>query len=78
LKDYVKIYTIKGMIITKYAMAALEAMLPANNFLRVHRSFLISIDKIDSFTTDEIDIRGQLIPVGKLYRQQALRILNNI
>lgn len=78
LKDYVKVYTMKGMIITKYAMAALEAMLPANNFLRVHRSFLISINKIDSFTTDEINIRGQLIPVGKLYRQQALKTLNDM
>jgi len=76
LKDYVKVYTIKGMIVTKYAMAALEAMLPANNFLRVHRSFLISINKIDSFTTEEIEIRGQMIPLGKLYRQQAIKKLS--
>lgn len=68
----------KGVIITKYAMAALEAILPANNFLRVHRSFLISINKIDSFTADEIDIRGQPIPVGNFYKQQALEILNDI
>lgn len=76
LKDYVKIYTIKGMIITKYAMAALEAMLPANNFLRVHRSFLISINRIDSFTGDDIEIQSKLIPLGKLYRQHALKMLN--
>ena len=76
LKDYVKIHTIKGMIITKYAMAALEAMLPAKNFLRVHRSFLISINKVDSFTSDDIEIQGQLIPLGKLYRQQVLKMLN--
>ncbi len=76
LKDYVKVYTIKGMIITKYAMAALEAMLPANDFLRVHRSFLISVNKIDSFTTEEIEISGQKIPLGKLYRQQAIKKLD--
>jgi DNA-binding LytR/AlgR family response regulator len=78
LKDYVKIHTAKGTVITKYAITSLEAMLPSNAFLRVHRSFLISTDKINSFTTDEIDIQGHLIPVGKLYRQQALKMFNKI
>jgi DNA-binding LytR/AlgR family response regulator len=78
LKDYVKVHTVKGTIVTKYAMAALEAILPANNFVRVHRSFLISTDKINSFTADEIDIQGHLIPVGKLYGQQALKMFNKI
>jgi len=78
LKDYVKIHTAKATVVTKYAMASLEAMLPANAFLRVHRSFLISTDKINSFTADEIDIQGHLIPVGKLYRQQTLNMFNKI
>lgn len=77
LKDYVKVHTIKGMVVTKYAMVSLEAMLPANNFLRIHRSFLISIDKIDSFTADEIDVQGRLLPIGKLYRQQTLKMLTS-
>jgi len=76
LKDYVKIHTTKGTVITKYAMAALEAMLPAASFLRVHRSFLVALDKIDSFTSDDIGIQGQLIPIGKLYRQRAIKLLN--
>ncbi|GAB3690623.1 LytTR family DNA-binding domain-containing protein [Spirosoma flavus] len=76
LKDYVRIHTIKGSIITKYAITALEAMLPSPSFLRVHRSFLVSLDKIDSFTADQIAIGGHLIPIGKLYRQQTLKLLN--
>ncbi|AKD53663.1 chemotaxis protein CheY [Spirosoma radiotolerans] len=77
LKDYVRIHTTKGAIITKYAITALEAMLPGTSFLRVHRSFLVSLNKIDSFTSEEIAIRDHLIPIGKLYRQQALNLLNH-
>lgn len=76
LKDYVKIHTTKGTVITKYAMSALEAMLPSTSFLRVHRSFVVALEKIDSFTSDDIEIQGQLIPIGKLYRQEVIKLLN--
>ncbi|GAB3787538.1 LytTR family DNA-binding domain-containing protein [Spirosoma horti] len=76
LKDYVQLHTTKGSIITKYAITALEAMLPGPSFLRVHRSFLVSLDKIDSFTIDQITIGTHSIPIGNLYRQQALKLLN--
>lgn len=76
LKDYVKIHTTKGAVITKYAMSALEAMLPSTSFLRVHRSFVVALEKIDSFTSDDIEIQGQLIPIGKLYRQEVIKLLN--
>jgi DNA-binding LytR/AlgR family response regulator len=78
LKDYIKIYTPKGVVITKYTMATLESMLPATSFLRVHRSFLIPVDKISSFTLDEVDVRGKLIPIGKIYRQQVFKLLNSM
>ncbi|MBE9663032.1 LytR/AlgR family response regulator transcription factor [Mucilaginibacter myungsuensis] len=74
LKDYVKINTTKGPVITKYAITSLEAMLPAS-FIRVHRSYLIALDKIDSYTQDEINIGIDVIPIGKLYRMQVLNIL---
>lgn len=76
LKDYVKIYTIKGPVITKYAISSLEAMLPAALFLRVHRSYLIAIDKIDAYTHQDINISNSLIPIGKVYRQVVLMALN--
>jgi len=77
LKDYVKLHTINGTVITKYAMAALEAMLPATSFLRVHRSFLISLNKIDSFTSEEITIKENRVPIGKLYKQQVMNRLTS-
>ncbi len=75
LKDYVKIYTTKGSIITKYAISSLEAMLPAVSFIRVHRSYLVALGKIDSYTSDEINISSNVIPIGKLYRMQVLNVL---
>lgn len=76
LKDYVRIHTTKGPVVTKYAMASLEAMLPGTAFLRVHRSYMVAIDKMDAFTPEGVDIKGNFIPIGKLYRQQVLKALN--
>jgi DNA-binding LytR/AlgR family response regulator len=75
LKDYVKIYTTKGPVITKYAITSLEAMLPATVFLRVHRSYLVAIGKIDAYTHEEVNISNSIIPIGKIYRQQVLKAL---
>jgi DNA-binding LytR/AlgR family response regulator len=70
----VKIHTAPGVIVTKHALSALEAMLPSS-FLRVHRSFIVSLSKINTFTQEEIGIQQNLIPIGKLYRQQVLKVL---
>lgn len=63
-----KIYTTKGQVITKYAIAALEAMLPGTAFVRVHRSYLVALNKMDSYTHEEINIGKGVIPIGKFYR----------
>lgn len=75
LKDYVRINTTKGPVITKYAITSLEAVLPSLSFIRVHRSYLVSLDKIDSYTQDEISIANIIMPIGKMYRMQVLGIL---
>ncbi|WP_345951586.1 response regulator [Mucilaginibacter sp. PAMB04274] len=75
LKDYVRINTTKEPVITKYAITSLEAMLPSSSFIRVHRSYLVALDKIDSYTQDEITISNNVIPIGKIYRLQVLNIL---
>jgi two-component system LytT family response regulator len=76
LKDYVRIVTEKGPIITKYSIAALEVMLPEESFIRTHRSFIAALDKITSFTHETLEIQQYQIPVGKLFRQQVLKCLN--
>ena len=78
LKDYVRIRTTTTDVITKHSMAALEAILPSGRFVRIHRSFIAAIDKIDSFTPEQIEIRQAQLPVGKLYRLQVMKALEKL
>lgn len=76
MKDYVKVYTGNGTIITKQSITAMEAMLPEQSFVRTHRSFIASVDKIKSFTTELIEIEKTEIPIGKLYRNNVMKVLS--
>jgi DNA-binding LytR/AlgR family response regulator len=75
MKDYIKIFTANGTIITKQSITAIEAMLPEKEFIRTHRSFIASVDKIKSFTPELIEIDKAEIPIGKLYRNSVLKVL---
>jgi DNA-binding LytR/AlgR family response regulator len=68
LRDYIKIYTTLKVIVTKHQLASLEEMLPADAFLRIHRSFIVSINKIDSFNSETIEVAKKEIPIGRMYR----------
>ncbi|MDP4264275.1 MAG: LytTR family DNA-binding domain-containing protein [Bacteroidota bacterium] len=76
MKNYIKIVTGNGAIITKYSMAAAEAMLPEDLFIRVHRSYIVPKAKIRSFTSETIGIGNKEIPIGKLYRNEVLKSLS--
>jgi two-component system, LytTR family, response regulator len=76
MKDYVKVVTGNETIITKQSISSVEAMLPEQKFVRTHRSFIVSVAAIHSFTSELIDIGKTEIPIGKLYRQQVLKTLN--
>jgi DNA-binding LytR/AlgR family response regulator len=76
MKDYVKVVTVDGPLITKQSMTSVEAMLPENNFIRTHRSFLVSLSKIKSFTHEIIEIDKIEIPIGKIFRNAVLKMLN--
>ena len=76
MKDYVKIVTSEGILITKQSMTSVEAMLPENDFIRTHRSFIVSLPKIKSFTHELIEIEKTQIPIGKLFRNGVMKVLN--
>jgi two-component system, LytTR family, response regulator len=67
-REYVKIVTTKKEYLSKISTRELETLLPATDFKRVHRSFIVSIPKIESFTAEEVEINGVVIPVGREYR----------
>ncbi len=75
MKDYIKVITKTGTIITKQSISSVEAMLPERKFIRTHRSFIVSLDKIKSFTSELIDIAATQVPVGKLYRNAVMKVL---
>jgi two-component system, LytTR family, response regulator len=75
MKDYVKVFTVSGMLITKQSITSVEAMLPESKFVRVHRSYIVSIKKIKSFTNDLIGIERTEIPIGRIYKNQVMRAL---
>jgi len=76
LRDYVRIFTTSKSIVTKHLLATLEEMLPSDAFLRIHRSYIISISKIDSYNTDAIEIGKKEIPIGRLFKHDVSKLLN--
>jgi DNA-binding LytR/AlgR family response regulator len=76
LRDYVKVKTATNQIISYQKISFLEQKLPEKEFVRVHRSFIVSIDKISSFTFSSVKIGGIEVPIGRNYKQQALKVLN--
>jgi len=75
MKDYVKIFTGNEVIVTKQSLNAVEAMLPEKQFVRTHRSFIVSLSKIKSYTHELLEINKEEIPIGKLYRHEVLKML---
>ena len=73
-REYVKVVTVKGEYLTKMSTHEIEALLPPNLFKRVHRSFIISVNKIDSYTAEEVEVNGIPIPIGRGYRN----VLDNL
>ena len=67
-REYIKIVTTKKEYISKMSTHEIEALLPANLFKRIHRSFIISISRIESYTAEMVEVNGVSIPIGRGYR----------
>lgn len=77
LKDYTKIYRQdKQPIVVRKSISTLEEMLPRKLFVRVHRSFIVSLAHVTAFTSRDVEIGKLEIPVGRLFRKQLERLEN--
>lgn len=77
LRNYVAIHLTNGkMVKTMNTISNIEDKLPETHFLRVHRSFIIAIDKIDSFMSGSFKINSEIIPIGRQYKELVKRILD--
>jgi two-component system, LytTR family, response regulator len=75
MKDYVKVFTSTNSLVTKQSISSVETMLPEKKFIRTHRSFIVSVNKIKSFNNELIEVGHTEIPIGKLYRNTVLKLL---
>ncbi|MCX6271401.1 MAG: LytTR family DNA-binding domain-containing protein [Bacteroidetes bacterium] len=75
--DYLRIVTLKERIMTLQNFKNMEDILPADQFVRVHRSYIVSIDKILSIERNRIKIADTLIPIGENYKKNFFGLLEN-
>jgi len=76
LGNYVIVYTDKGRYTVLSTMKEIERKLPSPGFMRVHRSYIVRVDKIDVIEDNFIQIRDKQISIGKVYKDQLLQNLN--
>lgn len=74
-REYISIFTKEKSYLAKYQLSEFEAQLDKNRFLRVHRSFVVSRNKIGAFGAATIDVRGVQIPIGRSYKELVLSTL---
>ena len=67
-REYIRIVTTKKEFISKMSTHEIESLLPPHLFKRIHRSFIISVNKIESYTNEAVEVNGISIPVGRAYR----------
>jgi len=70
LGDYIKIHTRDSVLVTYQSMKKIEALLPTNIFVRIHKSFIVSVNKIKSIEGNMIEIKSEKISIGNNYKQQ--------
>ncbi|HMJ69042.1 MAG TPA: LytTR family DNA-binding domain-containing protein [Cyclobacteriaceae bacterium] len=75
MKDYLRIHTAKEKIMTLLSFAKLEELLSATDFARVHRSFMVAIDKIDHIEKNRIKIGQHIIPISDTYNESFFKKL---
>jgi DNA-binding LytR/AlgR family response regulator len=75
LKDYVRIKTDKESLITYQRISYLEEKLPDDKFLRVHKSFIVAVDKITSLGSNSVKIKDKEIPVGRNYKMNVTKLI---
>jgi two-component system, LytTR family, response regulator len=67
-REYIKIVTTKKEYLSKMSTHEIEALLPSNLFKRIHRSYIVSVEKIESYTAEMVEVNGVSIPIGRGYR----------
>jgi len=79
LKDYIKVVLKDKALVSKQKISVIEELLPEEKFVRIHRSFIVAIDKVESYHAYAIEILGKELPIGRNYKAECrkrLRLIN--
>jgi len=76
MKDYLRIHTVNDKIMTLLSFKKLEQSLMYPKFARIHKSYLIAIDRIDSIERNRVTIGDQILPIGESYRRQFFDVID--
>jgi DNA-binding LytR/AlgR family response regulator len=75
IKDYVKVRTLEKEVITQQKISYLEESLPQDQFIRIHRSFIVNREKIDAYSATDVEIGKYHIPIGRNYKNDVMKLL---
>ncbi len=77
-RDYVKVFLNTGKNwLVKQSIAYMENLLSEHKFLRIHRSFIISIEKMTGYTNSNIQLGNNEVPIGRLYKQKVMEVIHS-
>ncbi|MBK8609587.1 MAG: response regulator transcription factor [Chitinophagaceae bacterium] len=77
MRDYLRIHCVSKKIMTLQSFSELEQLIPAHLVSRVHKSYMVAINKIESIERSRIKIADQLIPVSETYKEAFLQLINS-
>jgi len=78
LGDYVKVFTTDRMIVTYQSLKNIETLLPPRTFPRIHKSFIISLPKVELIEGNQVKIRDRMIPIGTNYKAEFEKLIVSI
>lgn len=75
LSDYLKIHTRTNVIVIRETISNIEKQLPDSDFIRIHRSFVIALAALDSYTNEYTEVQGKALPISRSYKSSVLEKL---
>ncbi|HSI69782.1 MAG TPA: LytTR family DNA-binding domain-containing protein [Gillisia sp.] len=75
LSDYLKIHTRTGSIMIRETMSNIEKELPVPKFIRIHRSFIVSLAALNTYTNEHLEVAGKTLPISRSYKSTVLATL---
>lgn len=75
-KEYVQIVCENRTVKTKTGISKMTEILPEDLFIRIHRSFIVKKEKVESFSKKSISIKGQSLPIGRFYQKEVYSVLD--